>query len=224
MSHVSDCVIDHGGVIVDFTGDGALAMWGAPEKQPDHAERACRAALAMLATLPKLDERWTTETQERMGFGIGISSGPAQVGNIGARRKFKYGPLGNTVNLASRVEGATKYLKSNVLITGSTKALLGPAWHTRRLACVRTLNIAEPVDLYELTGDSSQAWETLRETYERALDAFDKKDLRAAARLLGALQIDYPNDGPSLVLLARTVQYLADDRAAFDPVYTLPGK
>jgi adenylate cyclase len=224
MSHVSDCVMDHGGVIVDFTGDGALAMWGAPEKQADHAERACRAALAMLATLPKLDERWSTETNERMAFGIGISSGPAQVGNIGSRRKFKYGPLGNTVNLASRVEGATKYLKSNVLITGSTKALLGQAWHTRRLARVRTMHIAEPVDLYELTGDSSQAWESLRESYEGALDAFEKKDLRAAARILGALQIDYPNDGPSLVLLARTVQYLADDGAAFEPVYTLPGK
>jgi hypothetical protein len=86
------------------------------------------------------------------------------------------------------------------------------------------MHIAEPVDLYELTGDSSPAWESLRETYERALYAFEKRDLRTAARLLGALQIDYPNDGPSLVLLARTVQYLADDGAAFEPVYTLPGK
>ena len=81
-----------------------------PAEQPDHAARACRAALAMRGGLPELNRRWEGRLGKAIGLGIGINSGAALVGNTGSRQKFKYGPLGHTVNLASRVEGATKHL------------------------------------------------------------------------------------------------------------------
>ena len=148
MGTLSDCVRAQGGVLVDYIGDELMAMWGAPEEQPDHARRACRAALDMLARLPELNERWQAVLKEPMDIGIGINTGPARVGNTGSQHKFKYGPLGNTVNLASRVQGATKYLKCRLLITGATQAKLDQSFATRRLCRVRVVNIAEPVALY----------------------------------------------------------------------------
>src|SRR5262249_1604946 len=124
MAVLSDCVIEHQGVLVDYVGDEVLAMWGAPEPQPNHAELACQAALAMLAKLPELTARWPPTRREPMGGGIGINTGEAHVGNVGSPRKFKYGPLGATVNLASRVQGASKFLKTRLLLTKHTYAQL----------------------------------------------------------------------------------------------------
>ena len=87
----------------------------------------------MLNAMPALNEQWRPILHESFHVGIGINTGPARVGNTGSHRKFKYGPLGHTVNLASRVQGATKYLKADLLITSHTQAKL-PAdflarWH-----------------------------------------------------------------------------------------------
>ena len=136
-------------MLVDYVGDEMMAMWGAPQAQPDHAERACLAALAMLDQLPDLDARWRATLGEPMAFGIGIDTGVARVGNTGSRRKFKYGPLGNTVNRASRVQGATKHFKARVLITSTTSAKLGPEFQTRRLGKTRVVGMAEPLELCE---------------------------------------------------------------------------
>ncbi len=126
-------IMDTAGVVVDYIGDGLLAMWNAPLEQPDHAARACRAALAMRDGLPELNRRWQGRLPGTLGLGIGINSGLALVGNTGSHKKFKYGPLGHTVNLASRVEGATKHLGVRLLITGSTRERLGQSFATRRL-------------------------------------------------------------------------------------------
>jgi class 3 adenylate cyclase len=138
---LSDCVRAHAGVLVDYIGDELLAMWGAPEEQPDQARLACRAALDMLARVPKLNERWQPVLKEAMGLGTGINTGMARVGNTGSKHKFKYGPLGNTVNLASRVQGVTKYLKCKVLITEATQAKLDASFSSRR--CTRTCSQGE---------------------------------------------------------------------------------
>ena len=125
MGVLSDCVLAHAGVLVDYIGDELVAMWGAPAAQPEHARLACLAAIDMLKAVPGINQRWSTTLQEPMALGIGVNSGIARVGNTGSHHKFKYGPLGNTVNLASRVQGATKYLRSPILVTGSTHSQLG---------------------------------------------------------------------------------------------------
>ncbi len=133
MEHLTARIMEESGVVVDYIGDGLLAMWNAPLEQPDHAIRACRAALAMREGLPELNTRWESRIGRAIGLGIGINSGAALVGNTGSHKKFKYGPLGHTVNLASRVEGATKQLGVGFLITGSTRERLGSRFATRRL-------------------------------------------------------------------------------------------
>ncbi len=159
-----------------------------------------------------------------MGIGVGVNTGPARVGNTGSRHKFKYGPLGNTVNLASRVQGATKYLKCKLLITGATQAKLDDGFATRRLCRVRVVNIAEPVSLYELVPDDSAGWPEAKAEYEKALEEFENRRFSAAARILGNWRLEHPGDGPALLLLSRAVQCMVEEPAPFDPVWVLPGK
>jgi adenylate cyclase len=224
MATLSECVRARQGVLVDYIGDELIAMWGAPEEQPEHARMACRAALDMLNRLPELNERWRTRLQEPMALGIGINTGGARVGNMGSPHKFKYGPLGNTVNLASRVQGATKYLKCTLLITGATHERLDESFYPRRLARVRVINIAEPVELYELADPSRPGWSEARTEYEKALEMFEKGIYGPAGRILSELRAIYPDDGPALVLLYRAVQRLVEGPTTGGPIWELPGK
>jgi adenylate cyclase len=223
MGVLSDSVLAHQGVLVDYIGDELMAMWGAPTEQPDHATLACRAALDMLEKLPEMVERWKPVLGEEFDLGIGLNTGTARVGNTGTIRKFKYGPLGTTVNLASRVQGATKHFKARLIITGQTKAAIEDGFATRRLGKVRVININEPVELYELVPCDYPDWATLQHGYESALDHFEVGHFRPAAGLLGNIQVNYPSDGPSLILLARVVNALCEAEP-FDPVWTLASK
>jgi adenylate cyclase len=223
MDVLSDCVQAHKGVLVDYVGDELFAMWGAPEKESLHASLACQAALDMLRQVAPLNERWQSTLGEPFVLGIGVNTGLAHVGNTGSRRKFKYGPLGNTVNLASRVQGVTKFLKTNLLITQSTHAQLTPSFRTRRICKAKVVNIEEPVDLYEVVASDQPNWAVLKESYENALAQFEKKELRPAARILGRLVGEYQSDGPSLVLLARAVNALVDE-TKFKAVWALAEK
>ncbi len=222
LSTLTRCVLAHEGTLVDYVGDELIAMWGAPVGQPDQAERACRAALDMLGKLSELNQRWQATLQEPIEVGIGLNTGLARVGNMGSDVKFKYGPLGNTINLGSRVQGATKYLKARLLITGATQARLGADLRCRRLCRVRVVNINEPIELYELLGPGAS--EELKRGYEEALEQFEKKLFRPAARILGRLLAEFPEDGPTLVLNARVASCLLEGNAHFYPVCELPGK
>lgn len=235
MGEFSGRVIDHGGVLVDYTGDELLAMWGAPGEQPDHAERSCRAALEMLGALPELNARWESVIGAETAIGIGISTGPALVGNIGTHRKFKYGPLGTTVNLGSRIQGATKFLGTTVLASGATLAGLpddaASDFPRRRLCRVRVKNIREPVEVWEIVSPSGDGWRVLSERYEAALTHFETSEFQRASAVLGELLVRYPGDGPSLMLMSRVVDAMLgkggngnDGEGGFDSIWELPGK
>jgi adenylate cyclase len=221
---LSEAVHAHQGVLVDYIGDELMAMWGAPEEQPDHPRRACLAALDMLERLPELNGRWQEVLGEPVGVSIGVNTGVARVGNIGSAKRFKYGPLGNMVNLASRVQGAAKYLQTWLLITDQTRARLDGDFAVRRLSRVRVVHIAEAVDLFELVPPGRTGWAALKSEYEKALGEFERGEFRIAARILGNLLAEYPDDGPALVLMSRTVEALVGTTTRFDPVWTLPGK
>lgn len=225
MGEFSSVVIDHGGVLVDYTGDELLAMWGAPNEQPDHALLACQTALEILERLSALSESWRPIVGAETEVGIGINSGEALVGNVGTHRKFKYGPLGTAVNLASRVQGATKFLKTPLLLTGDTAARVRGQFPTRRLCRVRVQNITSPVDLYDLpVGGGPPDWIGLARTYEEALSAFERGDLVNAAVALENVLAAIPNDGPARSLRDRMEAERTGLGTEFDPVWSLPGK
>jgi len=202
-----------------------MVMWGAPNEQPDHAALACAAARDILASLDRLNEAWRVLVGAETEVGIGVNTGEALVGNVGSHRKFKYGPLGTTVNLASRVQGATKYLRASLLITENTAAQLPEQFLTRRLCQVRVRNIQKPIRLYELEPPSGgAAWSELRERYERALDEYERGNFHRASAVLGDVLLSSPEDGPSLQLMARVVEAMLSESGEFSPIWSLPGK
>lgn len=224
MEALSDCVLGHQGVLVDYIGDELMAMWGAPVPQPNHPQLACNAALDMLNMLPRLNERWQSILKEPLQIGIGINTGIARVGNTGSSHKFKYGPLGNPVNLASRVQGATKYLKCPVLITEHTQKRLTGDLRIRELCRARVVNIKQEVDLYELFPSQHPHWPDVKNRYEEALHLFKELDFRSAAQILANLLGTVQEDGPSLVLMSRAVNALVNGPELAHPIWDLPGK
>ncbi len=224
MNELSLAVRDQAGVLVDYIGDELMAMWGAPEEQSDQEERAVAAGLAMLAALPMLNEKWQPILGEPMKIGVGINSGPAQVGNTGSTFKFKYGPLGNTVNLASRVQGLTKYLKARLLVSGATRRQLGAGFIARRVVKTRVVNIQLPVDLYEVERRDSPERAAFFRNSEAALDALEHGDFAGAATRTGVLLPLHHGDGPLQLILSRASQHLMSGGAGFDPVWEPPGK
>jgi adenylate cyclase len=218
LDAMSQCVMAEDGVLVDYTGDQIMALWGAPQAQPDHADRACRCATAMLQALPALDAQWHPVVGQTTAVSIGVNTGPAYLGNIGTPQKFKYGALGHTINLASRVQCATRHLRAPVLLTAHTLARLQSDFPTRRLSAAKLHNIQSPVELHQLFPESTPAVAGLIGQYETALRHCETGDLDAAASLLCQLLEEHPADGPARLLLSRTIG------GPFEPVWTVPGK
>ncbi len=124
MNTLTEAIHAYEGVVIDYYGDGLCAMWNAPTSQSDHATLACRAALKMQQSLPEVSNRWRRRIQQPLRLGVGIHTGMAQVGNAGSRSRLKYGPRGPMVNLASRLETATKSLSDagdGIVISSETK-------------------------------------------------------------------------------------------------------
>lgn len=224
LTELSQCVTKTDGVLVDYIGDELMAMWGAPGEQPDHASRACRSAIEMLKRVDPLRERWREITPDAFGIGIGINTGMARVGNTGSAIKFKYGPLGNTVNVASRVQGITKKLGVAAMITDSTAKAIGHALAHRRLAVVRPVGMVEPIGVHELKLEAGESWRQMASRYESALDAFSRGDLSGAARQLASLVDEHPDDNPSVVLLGRVVDAMTGRASKDNPVWVMDSK
>jgi adenylate cyclase len=221
---LSEAVFQEGGVVVDYVGDGLMGMWGAPDDQPDHAVRACRAALTILKGLPELSERWLATLKEPIGLGIGINTGMVQVGNVGSRRKFKYGALGNTVNLASRVQGATKFFKCKVLLTAATQARLDATFQTRRMGRVKLVGLKEPVELHEMFPSDWTLAAAAKTEYEKALTLFEQQQFSQSARTLGNWRAQCPTDDAVLVLLLRAVRAMVEGPHGSQLVWELTEK
>jgi adenylate cyclase len=229
MEHMSERIVEHGGAIVDYAGDGILAMWNAPVLQQDHAARACRAALAMIGELPGINARWHQLAGGALSFGIGVNTGMAQVGNTGSSRKFKYGPRGHTVNLASRVQDATKNLGLPLLITASTHDLLPPDHASRRLGLLRLAGVKEPTLLYELHGTTaSPDWLHRRQLYEAGLALYeDRRWAKACQTLFPLLELMQQSTGfdtPTLKLLRRAWECLEAPPEPFEPIIDITSK
>ncbi len=187
LNDVMDCltaaVLAEQGTIIDYYGDGLAAMWNAPTTQFDHASRAARAALAMVASIPVVSRRWQSELHSELQLGVGIHTGLAVVGNIGSTQHLKYGPRGATVNVASRIEAATKSLGVPILLSTATKQSLDHSYSTVRLCQARLKGIAEAIDLYTFV--ENEAVEAA-DNYTTALRHYENSQLVDARRQLEA--------------------------------------
>jgi class 3 adenylate cyclase len=139
-------ILEHGGTVVQFVGDAVMAIFNAPARQPDHALRAARAGLG----LQRAVEAVATGHIDWPRFRVGINTGPALVGNIGAAQMRNYTAIGDTTNLAARLEGLAE--PGTVVVGATTAALLGDAVRISERRAVHVAGKRDPVDCFVLEG------------------------------------------------------------------------
>jgi adenylate cyclase len=122
LDPLSEAVLAHGGTIDKYIGDCVMAFWNAPLADADHARHAVAAALAMAAAVERLNGELATEGLPPFAIGVGINTGECVVGNMGSRRRFDYTAIGDTVNLAARLEGLSKVYGATVVVSEATAA------------------------------------------------------------------------------------------------------
>lgn len=153
----SDIIIENRGTIDKFMGDGVMAFWNAPADDPEHARNACRAALALMAKLEILNKERAGKGQlEKVGIGIGINSGPCAAGNVGSPQQLNYSIMGETVNIAARLEEATKSFSVPVIVGEATQqAAAGLAFLD--IGQVTPRGKTRPEHVFALLGDETMA-------------------------------------------------------------------
>jgi class 3 adenylate cyclase len=129
QSTMGDCVLDHGGTLVDYLGDGLMAAFGAPVESVDHADRALATAIDMTTERLADFNGWLRAEGIADGFamGVGLNSGHVMSGTLGSERRFDYAVIGDTVNTAARIEQLTKQTGNSVLVADQTRTnMTGP--------------------------------------------------------------------------------------------------
>jgi adenylate cyclase len=198
LSEMTDLILDAGGTLDKYEGDAIVGFWNAPLDVPGHALRACRTALACGRRLAEI----RAGLEARYGFGlrmrIGLNTGSAVVGNMGSGRRFDYTAMGDTVNLAARLESAGKQYGVSLLAAEATVTAAGEAILAREADLIRVVGKARPVRIFELLGERAQAsaadlerhrlyGEALalfrERSWEKARDAFDALGSDPLARI-----------------------------------------
>ena len=190
---LTDAVVENGGLVNDFIGDGFVVLFGAPMHQPDHADRAVAAAIAMDEAGQRFSARPWARGIEWGHTRIGVHTGMALVGNIGTRGKLKYGALGDTLNTASRVEGLNKYIGSHVAVSGETAAQCSR--HTFSSGCRHHRERPEKCSSHPGAGLPIDP-PALLTRYAEAYAALSQEEPEAA-ELFAALHRDFPADAPA---------------------------
>jgi class 3 adenylate cyclase/CHASE2 domain-containing sensor protein len=224
LSAMTDIIEEHGGFVDKYIGDAIVAVFGAPANDPDHASNAVRAALRCCARLAELNAAATFKGHA-LGQRIGLNSGEALVGNIGSRRRFNYTVMGDTANLASRLEGANKYFGTSIMASEMTVALAGSAFAWRELDAIRVKGRAQPVKIYEpLAEDGQHSPEQAAHAaaYAQGLARWRARDFAGAAQCFAP---GAGADPPSALFLQRA-KILAEHPPGpdWEPVNTLEGK
>ncbi|WP_200339478.1 adenylate/guanylate cyclase domain-containing protein [Rhodovibrio sodomensis] len=185
MSEIFDplakIIQDHGGTVDKFLGDGLMAFWGAPRHQPDHADLACGAALAIRKWL----KRETQERQEAgdwpdVRIGIAVNSGQAYVGSIGGPARRHYTVLGDDINVASRIQEHCRMLSADILIGARTRELIGARYAALWVGDYDLRGRRQQISLYTLAGRHADAFNTLLEAHATLMQALQSSRMEVA--------------------------------------------
>ncbi len=210
LSVMTDSLLATEGTLDKYIGDAILAFWGDPISHEDDALRACRTALQHNRQLKQLWERWDEQGLPRLEMRIGIQTGPVIVGNVGSSIQMNYTVMGDTVNLASRLESANKFYGTRIMIGEETRRQAGDAIEVRELDLLAVKGKHNAVRVYELLGLAGEIAEEHRsgfQEYEIALAAHrERRWDDAEASLRRALSI-LNKDLPTELLLERIAQY-----------------
>jgi adenylate cyclase len=225
LSAMTDIIEGHGGYVDKYIGDSIVAMFGAPADDPAHARNAVRAALKCHDKLAELNANNPAFAGHDLSHRIGLNSGEAVVGNIGSRRRFNYTVMSDTVNVASRLEGANKYYGTAIMASETTVAQTGESFAWRELDAIRVMGRGEAIKVFEPLaerGAESAEQAKVATAYAEGLACWRAREFAKAADAFdGVAKID-----PTSALFAKRAKALSANPPPPDwtPVNTLEGK
>lgn len=209
LEEMSNCLFPFGAYIDKYIGDAVMAVFGVPLPLPDDALAACEAALAAQAAMEGIN-RSIGAMGTRLSMRIGINTGEMIAGNVGSSRKTNYTVLGDSVNLASRLEGANKRFKTAILIGETTAARVGGRLEIRPLAQLRVKGKKQAVEVFELVGAAAGLPEATTEflrRYREGYAAYVAGRFDEAARAMERARVLSPEDCMTLEILKNSREY-----------------
>ncbi len=211
FSVMSGLIFQNDGTLDKYEGDAIMAFWGAPIPQNDHALRACMTALQMQQSTVQLNAEWRKLKRPPLHIRIGLNTGDMVVGNMGATGKFAYTVIGDSVNLASRLEGANREYRTGIMVTHRTYELVKKEIVGRELDRIAVRGRHEPVRVYELLGmkgeETTDALEHFLTYYAEGMAAYFSRHWQEACTAFEAALAIQPDDYPTQLHLERVHTY-----------------
>jgi adenylate cyclase len=217
-------ILAEDGSMEHFLGDQFLSYWGAPNAQPDAADRAFRAALALIAGMEQLRITLEPNLKTLFGYGVALHSGTALIGNKGSAQRLDYGLVGDLINAAARVESLTKHYGVLFLITREAYAKLSSPPFVRVIDRALVKGKTVPLELLEVRHPfSPERFEEIVQRYNIAFELYERGDFAAAQRSFAALHEEH-QDKPSELMAGRCRELAMDPPKAWSGVYQLTTK
>jgi len=213
LTQMTLVVFSNGGTLDKFIGDAIMAVWGNVRSfgMAQDAKNCARAALGMRRELQQLNEKWRDEGRMGLGMGIGINHGEVIVGNIGSQERMDPTVIGDSVNLASRLEGLTRIYGVDILIGVTAAELVQDEFYLRSVARVQVKGKTKPVDVFTFIGarneDIDPEFLKWLESYEEGLEKFRSRDFTEAKILFSRFLEFYPDDLLAKMYLDRALDY-----------------
>ncbi len=189
LTAMSGIIMENYGMVDKYIGDAIVAIWGAPLDDKDHARHGVLAALRMKRTLKTLQQKWQQQGLPAVDIGIGINTGLTSIGNFGSESRFEYTVLGDTVNIASRLEGLNKIYGTSIIISRFTRDVLNGAFFCRKIDTVQVKGKSVSIEIFEPLVEGLPDPEMRQEVefFEKALDLYQKRDFVHARQMIGDL-------------------------------------
>jgi class 3 adenylate cyclase/CHASE2 domain-containing sensor protein len=217
-------ILHEDGSMEHFLGDQFLSYWGAPDPQPDAADRALRAALAVISGMESLRPEIDLRVKPLFGYGVALHSGMALLGNKGSAQRLDYGIVGDLINSAARVESLTKHYRVLLLITRETYSRLSHPPMTRVVDKVMVLGKSIPLELLEVRHPFSHAkFEEIVTRYSAAFEQYGQGAFAEAEKNFSVLGLE-ENDHPSRLMAKRCRELSSEPPKDWQGVYGLKMK
>ena len=206
LGTLSSIIMTEKGTVDKFLGDGLMAFWGAPLPNTFHAFYACKAALRCRHDVSRLNHEWRTTGKAAFPTRIGIHTGETLVGNMGSPERMNYTVVGDSVNLASRLESINSVYGTEIIVSATTYQQVADHFLFRPLDIVTVKGKTQGVLIYELVGengDTSPERVELCQTFTEGYDAYLAQDWTKAVAIFRALSTHFPHDTPTQIYLSR---------------------
>ncbi len=200
--------INHG-TVDKYLGDGVMAFWGAPVPSEQHAMHACQAALNCRKGIQEMNQSWEVKGKKPFWSRFGIHTGVTLVGNLGSQSRMNYTVVGDSVNLASRLEGINKIYQTEIIVSTDTRDALEKEFLFRPLGSVAVKGKQQEVEIYELVESITQATEEqiqFSKDFTTALDLFKNGDFSGAKILFTKIGGQYPTDHPTKIYIEKCLE------------------